>query len=208
MLKTLNNSLYYVMNRVVYILDNMVGGFFVQGAALIEQALQDGFGRFVRVQQGAVFVAAGALDQGTKIAFQIENRAAVFQMRPVFRVEYGAATGGENNVLPAGQFVDNGFFTPAETFFAFFLEDKRYIRTGALLDDPVTVVKIHFQPARKLAPDRGFAGAHKADEENIVFAHGSFSAMLRLNPSAAMLTDGAMIIRQTTHGAGDLYKGA
>jgi hypothetical protein len=82
--------------------------------------------------------------------------------------QHGAAAGGQHQAAAGGQFADHVGFAPAEAGLAFDLEDPRHRRAGAGLDLVVGIDEAHAQPARQHAPDGGLAGAHQADQEDIL----------------------------------------
>jgi hypothetical protein len=98
---------------------------------------------------------------------QVQHRAALLEAAPAAFARHRAAAGGQHDVAELGELVDQRFLAVAERLLALDLEDGRDRHAEPLLQLDVRVVEGKLQPARDLAAERGLAGAHEADEEEI-----------------------------------------
>jgi hypothetical protein len=168
-----NDSLYHVAYRVVAGVDGEIGGFSVEWFALLQDSAENVTRVFLAMQQWAVVILAGALDQRIETAVQVYHRAALGKVRAVFSTEYGASARGQHKVGFLRELINDSLFPFTETGFTFFFEYQRDISTRALFDDTITVNKFHSQLTRELTTDGGFTGTHGSNQENtgIVVIH-------------------------------------
>ena len=85
-------------------------------------------------QQRSIAVVASALEQYGRRDIQIDDPARVVQPLPVLRIDYDAATGGDDGFGLGGQFPDRLRFTTTKSFLALDLKDRRNGNSGALHD--------------------------------------------------------------------------
>ena len=148
-------------------LDDEVRDFAVQGIAY-QHELFENFAAVAIGQQWSLTAFERApvllLDRGE----EIDNIAAGAEAGAVLRIDDGAAAGREHDAFLHRQVIDDLGFALAETVFAFFLKDERYVDTRAGFDFIVTVNERHVQRLRELPPDSGFACPHGTYQEQVL----------------------------------------
>lgn len=81
--------------------------------------------------------------------------------------EHDAATSGDDLPIPGCDFGQHRRLAVAETGFALELEDQADAGPRTCRDGLVEVNEVQAQLARERPPDRGLAGTHRADQEDI-----------------------------------------
>lgn len=99
---------------------------------------------------------------------QVDDHAASGEILAVFGVQHGAAAGREDDPLLGDQFLDDLTLAGAKAGFAFELEDGGDVDTRSALDLVVAVLEGIGQRLGQLASDGTLAGAHRADDEDIL----------------------------------------
>ena len=89
--------------------------------------------------------------------------------RSILGQEHRAAARREHDAGGLGQRVDRVPLADSEALLAFTLENVGDIHARARLDLGVAVGERQAEAAGERAPDRGLAGAHRADQKNALF---------------------------------------
>nr|GEU28520.1 hypothetical protein [Tanacetum cinerariifolium] len=144
----LHHGLYVRTARI----DHDVGNVQVQRIAHRHQ-LFELLARIGRLQQRAVLVVRGALQDAVDRRAQVDHGAARLEQRAAVGVEHGAAAGGQHQVLLARQLADHLGLAAAEAGLPLDLEDPRNGRARARLDLVVGVDEAQPQFAGQDAAD-------------------------------------------------------
>src|SRR5487761_11731 len=116
-------------------------------------------------EQRAPRIVPGAIGLGIDGSLEVNHESAGLQARTIGGIQHRAAAGGEHNMLPLSEFLDNLPLAPAETRLAFFFEYQRDVGAGAAFNLQVSIQKFTSQEASECTSDSGFPGPHGADEE-------------------------------------------
>lgn len=155
-------------------MDDDMGGLGIQRIAQIMQFLQFG-ARVLRLQQGAVVVVTSPLPQIMHTAFQIDDRPMLFHRRAVLRVEHGTSAGRQDDVVILQQVMDHTALARPKASFPFDIEDMRDRHAGTALNLLVTIDESLIELLGQQLADRGLAGPHHADEDDIATAEAGMS---------------------------------
>ena len=116
-------------------------------------------------EQRTVAAVAHAVGLLSDRGLEIHHAAALGEAPAVLGQQHRAAPGGEHDARERRERIDRLALALPEARFAFLLEDEGNVDTGSPLDRGVAVVEGEPERAGQVAPDRGLARAHGADEE-------------------------------------------
>jgi hypothetical protein len=88
-------------------------------------------------------------------------------MATIIGIDDGTASRRQNDVIHLRQVVDCGSLAFAKPLFSFLFENERNIDARPRLNLVIAIDESQVQRPRKLPPDGGLAGTHRADEENV-----------------------------------------
>ena len=119
------------------------------------------------VEQGPVRLVLDAFPDFFRRRPEADDERVRFQGGQILRIHRQAAAGGDDRARLLGEFLDHRGFHPAEGRFAVRGENVSNRPARARLDEVVGVEVFEMQLLGDEAADRGFAGAHEADERDI-----------------------------------------
>jgi len=120
---------------------------------------------FVIIQQGPVGNQPGTPELLRDTHAQINHSSPLRQPAPVLRIEQRTTAGGQYDGWQLRQPVDRLCLALAKTAFSFFFEYETNIDAGLFLYLEIGIVKRHTQCLAEASPDRGFSGAHRANQK-------------------------------------------
>ena len=152
--------------------DFFVSGFLVEGDAVVEEGA-DGVLGVVIVEEGAVAVAGGAAEDFLGGDDEPDDVAELAEEEAVFGAFDDAAAGGDDLALLffVEEGLEDGAFVVAEGGFALGGEDFGDGVAGALDDEVVGIDEGVVEDVGEFAADGGLAGAHEANEDNVLGGH-------------------------------------
>lgn len=167
-----------------------VGNARVQRPALFGHRLQPGLAVW-RLQQRAGAVAIQTLELLRHAHVQVHDETALAQHAAVLRVEHDAAAGGDELAFAGAQLGDERTLAGAKAGFALAFEDQRHGGAGEFFQPLVGVDETQAEALGDALADRGFAGAHRADEDEVGSAvHDSADASIRAFSAASWRVSG------------------
>eukprot|EP01022_Parablepharisma_sp_SALTPOND_P033114 TRINITY_DN881_c1_g1_i23.p1 TRINITY_DN881_c1_g1~~TRINITY_DN881_c1_g1_i23.p1 ORF type:complete len:1292 (+),score=465.19 TRINITY_DN881_c1_g1_i23:16524-20399(+) len=146
-------------------LDHEVGHVTVQRVALAREFFQLA-ARVGGLQQRAVLVAPGALEDLVDTGAQVDDGAALLEVFAILGAQDGAAAGGQHDVGLGRELADDLGFAAAEILLALDLEDHRDGRAGTRFDLVVRIDETLVELLGQGPAYGGLAGSHQADEED------------------------------------------
>lgn len=102
---------------------------------------------------------------------EVNDNASVDKVGAIFLTQYRSATRGQYDIFPLCQPIDYLAFPPPKIGFPLQFEEQTDGRTGVMLDLTITIDKLLPQGPGKLAPYRGFARTHGADQKDVRWRH-------------------------------------
>lgn len=122
------------------------------------------------VEEGAVTVPRGSLEDGFFWGVEPDDVAEVAEEEAVLWADDDAAAGGDDvaGLGLLGEFEELDGFEFAEGVLAFFCEDFGDFFTEGLLDEEVGVCEGVAEALVELAADGGFPAAHEADKNDVL----------------------------------------
>ena len=148
--------------------DGNVRNFPVERIANFEQFVQPR-ARIGSLQKRAILVVSRAVEKILHARPQIYDRASGAKPFSVLPGQHCASSGGEDDFVQCGQFVDDHRFAMAKSRLTFDLEDHGYFYPGSLLYHVVGVIKNFVQALRQHAANRSLARTHHPDQENVTW---------------------------------------
>lgn len=161
------NLLDQMIDAAAQAIDNEVSHFAVERIALCEQFLEL-LHRVGDLQQRAVGIEAGALEQQARRGTKVHDGTALFQGGPILGAQHGSATGSHDQIGFVREFGNDLCLAITKTLLALDVENQRNPDAGARLDLVIRIDEGTLQAPCQLPADRGFPRAGHAYQENIV----------------------------------------
>ncbi len=159
------HTLRYLLNRNPRGI-NLPGDGGVGIAAGRQQALNLGAG-IVHVEQRALLRVTHPPQNLPGRGVQADDEAAIHHQGAVLGIDHGPAAGSDDQAFLRTQRLTKGRFHLPKGWFAILGEDARDRLTGPRFELGVHIDERQIQPPRHLAPDGGFARAHKTGDKKI-----------------------------------------
>jgi hypothetical protein len=137
----------------------------IQGSPLIHQ-LRDACGHIRNTAQERSILSSSYTrhllgDRG----LEINHRAALSQIGPILRREYGTAASRQHDPVRCGQFGNDFPLSLTEPNLAFGVEDARDINTRAAFDFRIGINEGHTEPTSEGFSHSRFARSHRSHEK-------------------------------------------
>ena len=139
--------------------------FGIIGAAIIQKALERGFG-ILRVQHGPIGALAHTPQQDIDIGFEPDRHGFFSNALSGLLGLKRAAARGDHHLLVIEQAGNNPPFAFAELFFAMLGKNFGNGHAGRRFNGVIGVRKIQGQTLRQATPDRAFTSPHHADQNH------------------------------------------
>ena len=146
--------------------DAQVGNFGIQWIAQPRQPFKL-LAAVADAEQGPLAVGVQPAQLGVDVGVEPDHETVAAQAVTIGRIEHRATTSREYDAAAPDQLGKQGALAPAEAGLAFDLEGQGDADPGALLEGQVEVDEGQPELRREAPPDRGLAGAHRADQKEV-----------------------------------------
>lgn len=124
--------------------------------------------RVWHLQQGTTLVMAQTAKDFFGRRMQIHRIGALLQVLAIDRPQHRTAARRQNAGLAQRQLINDRLLEVTKWLLAFPFKERADGQADALLDDVIGVQEGPSQPSGQMAPDRGFSGAGKTDQSDVV----------------------------------------